>query len=117
MLISFNSLNESFHEVNVSPRMPTYRLVSVELFRLLMRRTGNGAPVTLRQLAAAAGIPHGTIGNLLTGQQETVPQPTALALAQRLGVDLLVAFEPVSRSTTAPAEYAVLTRADEEVSA
>jgi transcriptional regulator with XRE-family HTH domain len=117
MLISFNSLNEPFHEVNVSPRTPTYRLVSATLFRQLMQRTGNGASVTLRQLAAAAGIPHGTIGNLLTGQQETVPQATALALAHRLGVDLLVVFEPVSRSTTTPAEYAALTRADEEVSA
>lgn len=117
MLYSFNSSNDPFHEVNVSPRTPTYKLVSSSLFRQLMRRTGNGAPVTLRQLAAAAGIPHGTIGNLLTGQQETVPQSTALALAQRLGVDLLVVFEPIARSTTTPAEYAALTPVDEEVSA
>lgn len=117
MLYSFNSMNETFHEVNVSPRTTMYRLVSIELFRQLMRRTGTGGPVTLRQLAAAVGIPHGTIGNLLTGQQETVPEATAQALAQRLGVDLLVAFEPICRSTTSPAEYAALTRADEEASA
>lgn len=94
-----------------------YRLVGAGLFRQLMQRTGNGAPVTLRQLAADVGIPHGTIGNLLTGQQDTVPEPTATALAQRLGVDLLVIFEPVCRSTTTPAEYAALVRVGEEVSA
>lgn len=116
MLVSFNQMNDSFHEVNVSPRTPMYyRPVDLDLIRKLMRRTGNGAPVTIRQLARAAGVPHGTIGNLLTGQQETVPEDTAVPVAQRLGVDLLVAFEPVCRSTTTVAEYA--TAASEAVSA
>ncbi len=110
-------MNESFHEVNVSPRTPMYRLASIELFRQLMQRTGTGAPVTIRQLAAGVGIPHGTVGNLLTGEQDAVPEPTARALAHRVGVDLLVAFEEVSRSTTTPAEYAALVRSEEEVSA
>lgn len=117
MLISFNSMNESFHEVNVSHRTPMYRLVSIELFRQLMQRTGNGAPVTTRQLAEAARVPHGTVGNLLTARQSTVPELTAQALAHRVGVDLLVVFEPVCRSSTTVTEYAALTRTAEEVPA
>lgn len=117
MLYSFIQMNESSNEVNVNRRPPMYRLVDVSLFRQLMRRTGTGAPVTIRQLAAAVGIPHGTIGNLLTGEQDTVPAPTARALAQRVGVDLLVAFEPVCRSTTNLQEYSALSREAEEVSA
>lgn len=90
----------------MTPRAPMYRPVSIPLIRQLMQRTGDGAPVTVRQLAKAAGVPHGTIGNLLTGQQETVPGPAAHAMAHRLGVDLLVAFQPVCRSTTTLPEYA-----------
>jgi transcriptional regulator with XRE-family HTH domain len=117
MLYPFNSMNVTSHEVNVTPRTPMYRLVRIELFRELMQRTGTGGPVTIRQLAAAAGVPHGTVGNLLTGEQETVPEPTAIALAQRVGVDLLVVFEPVCRSTSTVTEYAALVRADEEQTA
>lgn len=117
MLVSFNSMNKSFHEVNVRHRTEMYRLVSADLFRQLMQRTGNGAPVTVRQLAQAVQVPHGTVGNLLTGEQETVPEDKAKAMAQRLGVDLLVAFEPVCRSTTSVTDYAVLTCTTREVSA
>lgn len=94
-----------------------YRPVSTELFRQLMQRTGDGAPVSFRDLATDAGVHRNTVNNLLNGAQETIPAPAAQALAHRLGVDLLVLFEPVCRSTTAPAEYAALVRADEEVSA
>lgn len=112
MLDSFNRTNESFNEVNVSQRPPMYRLVNIQLVRQLMQRTGTGAPVTTRQLAVAAGISHGTVGNLLTGRQESTPEHIALALAQRLGVDLLVIWEPVCRANTTVAEYAVLTHED-----
>lgn len=98
-------------EVDVRPtRTPMYRLVSIELTRQLMERTGDGAPVTIRQLAAAAGVPHGTVGNLLTGTQDSVPADAAHAMAHRLGVDLLVVFKPVCRSTTSVAEYATAGR-------
>jgi transcriptional regulator with XRE-family HTH domain len=117
MLISFNSMNVTFHEVNVRDRPTMYRLVSADLIKTLMQRTGNGAPVTTRQLAQDAGVPHGTVGNLLTGRQETVPEDKATAMAQRLGVDLLVAFEPVCRSTTTVAQYAGLARIAERVPA
>jgi transcriptional regulator with XRE-family HTH domain len=94
-----------------------YRLANIELFRQLMRRTGTGSSVTFRELARDAGVHRNTVNNLLNGDQETVPEAAARALAQRLGVDLLVVFEPVCRSTTSVAEYAVLTRTSGEVSA
>lgn len=117
MLYSFNSMNAASHEVNVTPKPPMYRLVERELFKQLMKRTGTGRRVTTRQLAAAAGVAHGTVGNLLTGAKEDLDEPTATALAQRVGVDLLVVFEPVCRSNSTVAEYAALVRSDEERSA
>jgi transcriptional regulator with XRE-family HTH domain len=117
MLSSFNSMNATSREVNVTPRTPMYRLVSIELFKQLMQRTGTGSRVNTRQLAAAAGVAHGTVGNLLTGRKEEIDGPTATALAQRVGVDLLVAFEPVCRSNSTVTEYAALVRSDEERSA
>lgn len=117
MLVSFNSMNEPFHEVNVRPRTTMYRLVSTDLFRQLMERTGDGAPISTRKLAREAGVAHGTVGNLRVGTQEIVPEDTARALAHRLGVDLLVLFEPVCRATTTVTEYAALARPVEEVSA
>ncbi|WP_031514762.1 helix-turn-helix domain-containing protein [Streptomyces sp. NRRL F-5123] len=98
-------------------RTTMYRLVDTDLFRQLMRRTGNGSPVTGRQLARAAGVAHGTVGSLLTGEQKTLPEEKAMALAQRLGVDLLVVFEPVCRSTTTVQAYAALVQPVEEASA
>lgn len=112
MLISFNSMNESFDEVNVSYD-PMYRLVDAELFKRLMERSGTGARVTYRDLAATAGVSLGTISNILNGTCKDVPFQTAAAMTQRIGVDLLVAFEPVGRSNTTPAEYAALTVAEE----
>lgn len=78
-----------------------YELVSPALMRTLMQRTGTGARITGRQLATDAGIAHGTVGSLLTGAQHSVPESTADAIARRIGVDLLVLFVPVGRSTEA----------------
>ncbi|MFE0651399.1 XRE family transcriptional regulator [Streptomyces sp. NPDC059534] len=75
-----------------------HRLVDPELLRLLMQRTGTGARVTIRQLGAAAGVPHGTIGNLLAGLQESVAGESAYAIAAALGVDVLVLWIPVERA-------------------
>ncbi|MGW1463891.1 helix-turn-helix domain-containing protein [Streptomyces sp. NPDC002308] len=78
-----------------------YHLVSPDLMRTLMKRTGTGAPVTGRQLAADIGIAHGTIGNLLTGAQRSVPESIAEDIARRIGVDLPILFVRVGRSTEA----------------
>jgi transcriptional regulator with XRE-family HTH domain len=81
------------------PASPTvYAVASPERLRMLMERTGTGEPVTSRQLAAATGISHGTIGALMAGTQHTVPEPKAKAIAAALGIDLLVLWVPMERS-------------------
>lgn len=90
------------HGVDVTPTVLRYKLVSIGLLELLMKRTGRGDAVSIRQLAERAGVPHGTIGNLLTGEQEGVLEHTAaVAIADALGVDLLVLWLPVQRATAA----------------
>lgn len=78
-----------------------YTLVNPELMRTLMRRTGTGKRITTRELAADIGIAHGTIGGLLTGAVREVPESTAVDIARRIGVDLLVLFVPVCRANPA----------------
>ncbi|MCX5229729.1 hypothetical protein [Streptomyces sp. NBC_00233] len=75
-----------------------YRLVSPTLLRTLMRRTGTGAPVSVRTLATRARLPHGTVGNLLTGEQASVPLESARRIADVIGVDMLVLFIPMQRA-------------------
>lgn len=77
-----------------------YKLVSITLLELLMKRTGTGASVSIRELAELAGVPHGSIGNLLTGEQEGVFPDAAHSIASAIGVDLLVMWVPVERALT-----------------
>ncbi|WP_030928394.1 helix-turn-helix domain-containing protein [Streptomyces sp. NRRL B-24720] len=77
---------------------PLYKLVSPDLLRTLMLRTGTGAAVSVRELATLADVPRSTIGNLLTGAQQAVQEQTAHAIAEAIGVDVLVLFAPVGRS-------------------
>ncbi|MFJ9318292.1 XRE family transcriptional regulator [Streptomyces globisporus] len=86
-----------------------YTLVNPDLLRTLMRRTGTGERTTTRQLAADIGIAHGTVGGLLTGAVQVVPESTAVDIAARIGVDLLVLFAPVCRANPAP--LAIVTEA------
>ena len=67
-----------------------HRLADPATLRALMKRTGDGRPVSIRGLASAAGVHHSTIGDLLTGKQASVPEPVAQAIANRVGVDLAV---------------------------
>jgi lambda repressor-like predicted transcriptional regulator len=98
MLKSSQQCNELSHEVDMTHAVPLYRLVSADLLRTLMRRTGTGDAVSIRQLAYRARVPRGTIGNLLTRQQETVPATTAHAIASSIGVDVLVLWMPYERA-------------------
>ncbi|MFF8879632.1 helix-turn-helix domain-containing protein [Streptomyces flaveolus] len=75
-----------------------YAVASSDLMKALMKRTGTGEPITSRELAAAAGVANGTIGALMNGDQRTVPEDKAKAIARRLGVDLLVLFIPMERA-------------------
>lgn len=101
MLLLSNQDDTLLQEVDVSRDTMKYTLVSQDLMRTLMQRTGTGERITTRELAADIGIAHGTIGGLLTGAVTVVPESTAVDAADRLGVDLLVLFIPVCRANKA----------------
>lgn len=82
-------------------REPRYLLVKPGLMRELMERTGTGAPVSGRELAAQVGIPHGTVDALLNGATKTQPAHVAHSIASAIGVDVLVLWAPTGRSVTA----------------
>jgi hypothetical protein len=95
----FSAMNGTFREVNVSESPPTkYAVASSGRLKLLMERTGTGESITSRELAAAAGVAHGTVGALMSGAQQTVPEDKAKAIVAALGVDLLVLFIPMERA-------------------
>lgn len=100
MLKASKQSNDLLHEVDVTTHAPQHKLLNPGLLRTLMKRTGSGASVSVRELAALAGVPRSTIGALLTSVQQTVQEPAAHAIADALGVDLLILFAPVGRSVT-----------------
>lgn len=79
-------------------------IVSPDLLIMLMERTGDGTSVSVRDLADAAGCHPSKIGHLRKGERETATEAEALAIARRLGVDLLVLWIPTGRTNPAPAE-------------
>ncbi|MER5600523.1 helix-turn-helix transcriptional regulator [Streptomyces sp. NPDC002265] len=74
-----------------------YAVASSDRLKLLMERTGTGEPITSRELAAEAGVAHGTIGGLMSGAQRVVPEDKAEAIATALGVQLRVLWVEVER--------------------
>jgi len=86
------------------PQQNPMVLVSADLLCQLMERTGNGRSVSVRDLADAAGCHPSKIGHLRTGERETATQDEALAIAKRLGVDLLVLWEHTGRTVPVPDE-------------
>jgi len=115
MLVLFKPMNKTITEVNVRPSQPTYKLVDPDMLRRMMKRTGTGRPITTRELAAAAGLSHGTISNLLTGLRDEIPYGNTLALCAAIGVDHPMLFDPTGRcipSTPQPDEDTA--HADEE---
>lgn len=64
----------------------------------LMRRTGTGQRVTVRELAERAQVAVGTVGNLISGAQTRVTDTTAYAISRAIGVDLPILFVPEGRS-------------------
>ncbi|MBT2449434.1 helix-turn-helix transcriptional regulator [Streptomyces sp. ISL-43] len=79
--------------------IPLYQLVDRTLLATLMKRTGTGASMSVRDLASQADVSRSTIGNLLSGVQEAVFYPTACQIAAAIGVDVLILFTPTGRST------------------
>ncbi|GAA5032997.1 helix-turn-helix domain-containing protein [Streptomyces siamensis] len=107
---AFSKMNVAFSEVNVREPAPTmYAVHSGDRLKLLMERTGTGEAITSRELAAIAGVAHGTIGALMSGAQQSVPEHKAKSICAALGVDLLVLWVPLERAGRAfiPVQAAV----------
>lgn len=86
------------------PQQNPMVLVSAGLLCQLMERTGDGREVSVRELADAVGCHPSKIGHLRSGERSTATHDEALAIAKRLGVDLLVLWEHTGRTVPAPAE-------------
>ncbi|MGA4896700.1 helix-turn-helix domain-containing protein [Streptomyces griseoincarnatus] len=86
------------------PQQNPMVLVNRDLLVLLMERTGDGRPASVRDLAQAAGCHPSKIGHLRSGTRSTATHDEALAIARRLGVDLLVLWEHTGRTVEAPSE-------------
>jgi transcriptional regulator with XRE-family HTH domain len=82
------------------------QLVSSDLLVLLMQRTGDGRSVSVRELAEAAGCHPSKIDALRNGRRRTASHDEAMAIARRLGVDLMVLWEHTGRTVEAPPEPA-----------
>lgn len=104
MLILFNPMNTLINGVIVCLETPQYKLIDRDLLRRLMQRTGTGKRINTRDLAEASGLSHGTISNLLTGIRTDIPCENAHALANAIGVDVLVLFVPTGRCVPATDE-------------
>lgn len=88
------------------PQQNPMHLVRADLLVMLMQRTGNGRPVSVRELAEAAGCHPSKIDHLRNGRRQTATQAEAEAIARRLGVDLMCLWEHTGRTVEAPAEPA-----------
>lgn len=81
---------------------PPYLLVDPDLLVALMRRTGTGSPIAVRTLADRVGLAHSSLQDLRTGRRKHVDAETAQAIADTIGVDLLILFAPTGRAVPAP---------------
>lgn len=97
MLIALHHLNATFQWRNMITPEISY-LIDAPLLRRLMQRTGTGAKVTVRVLAAQTGLANGTVGALLNGTQQTLPEDKARRIARAIGVDLQILFIPNERA-------------------
>ncbi|MBH1932924.1 helix-turn-helix transcriptional regulator [Streptomyces sp. AV19] len=79
-------------------RDPLFLLWDRDLLLRLMKRTGSGHKVTVRELAERSGVAVGTVGDLASGARSSVTATTAQAICQGIGVDLLILFTPIGRS-------------------
>jgi hypothetical protein len=86
------------------PQQNPMALISADLLVQLMKRTGDGREVSVRDLAEAAGCHPSKIDALRNGRRKRSTIDEALAIAKRLGVDLLVLWEHTGRTVPAPAE-------------
>ncbi|MFB7672887.1 XRE family transcriptional regulator [Kitasatospora purpeofusca] len=111
MLKTPKQLGSTPKEVVIAMNERLWKIRDPELLERLMKCTGTGTPVTQRELAKAASASHGTIGNLLNGAIEYVPEAVANGIVDRIGVDLLVLFAPTGRAVPAPRTWRALASA------
>lgn len=71
-----------------------YTLRDLETFKKIMEAPGRGVPYTVRDLAEASGVSRSQIGRLLTGELNHLDVNDAHAIAEALGVAVLVLFAP-----------------------
>lgn len=74
-----------------------YTLRNPKILRWCMDHPARGAPFTVRTLAALIGHRHhSTVGHLLTGERTEIDAGDARAIAEAVGVGVLVLFDPPS---------------------
>lgn len=74
---------------------PRYKLRDPGALRYCMDNPGRGRPFSVRTLADAAGLRgHSLIGHLLTGERREASVDDAHAIAEAVGVAVLVLFAP-----------------------
>jgi transcriptional regulator with XRE-family HTH domain len=71
-----------------------YHLRDLDYFQKTMKTPGRGIPYTVRDLAEATGVSRSQIGRILTGDLDNLDVNDAHAVAEALGVAVLVLFMP-----------------------
>lgn len=74
--------------------MVRYALRNLELLKRIMEHPGRGEPYSVRTLAQAARVSRSQIGRLVAGDLPDLPVNEAHAVAEALGVAVLVLFVP-----------------------
>lgn len=73
-----------------------YVLRDLDTFRKIMKSPGRGVPYTVRSLAEASGVSRSQVGHLASGERSSLEVTDAHAVAEALGVAVLVLFMPPS---------------------
>jgi transcriptional regulator with XRE-family HTH domain len=73
-----------------------YVLRDLDTFKKIMKSPGRGVPYTVRTLAEASGVSRSQVGHLVSGERRSLDVNEAHAVAEALGVAVLVLFMPPS---------------------
>ncbi|HCA85501.1 MAG TPA: hypothetical protein DEQ61_08410 [Streptomyces sp.] len=72
-----------------------YKLRNREWLQFVMQHPGRGTPYTVRSLAASIGLSHHSqVGHLHSGERDDCDRDVAHAIAEAVGVAVLVLFAP-----------------------
>lgn len=73
-----------------------YALRDLDTFKKIMKSPGRGVPYTVRTLAEESGVSRSQVGHLVSGERRSLDVNEAHAVAEALGVAVLVLFMPPS---------------------